>query len=412
MSDRPDDSAHDAAADPGDDTPVEIAVLPGLAGIDAADWDACAAPEAAGGGRPIDPFTTHRFLSALEDSGSVGPGTGWQPQHLVARLGGRIVAVMTLYAKGHSQGEYIFDHAWADAWQRAGGDYYPKLQAAVPFTPATGRRFLTRPGHEGLGFAALLQGAVQVTEANDLSSLHVTFCSEAEREAGVEAGLLGRSSQQYHWLNDGYGDFDAFLAALSSRKRKTIRRERAVAQGFGGTIRAITGDDLMPADWDAFWRFYQDTGARKWGRPYLTRDFFDRVQATMRDDVLLVLAERDGRAVAGALNFIGRDTLYGRYWGAVEHHPMLHFELCYYQAIDHAIARGLGRVEAGAQGEHKLARGYLPVTCHSLHHIPNPGFRRAVAQYLDAEARAVEEEIEVLTAYGPFRRGPRQEEQE
>ena len=404
MSDRP--------ADPAANLPVEITVLPGLDAIDARDWDACAAPETADGGPPADPFTTHRFLLALERSGSVGPGTGWQAQHLIARLAGEIVAVMPLYAKGHSQGEYIFDHAWADAWQRAGGDYYPKLQAAVPFTPATGRRFLARPGHEGLGFAALLQGAVQLTEANELSSLHVTFCTEAEREAGVEAGLLGRSSQQYHWLNDGYADFDAFLAALSSRKRKTIRRERAVAQGFGGTIRAVTGDALRPSDWDAFWRFYQDTGARKWGRPYLTRDFFDRVQETMRDDVLLVLAERDGTPVAGALNFIGRDTLFGRYWGAVEHHPMLHFELCYYQAIEHAIARGLSRVEAGAQGEHKLARGYLPVTCHSLHHIPNEGFRRAVAQYLDAEARAVEEEIEVLTAFGPFRRGPRQEEQE
>ncbi|WP_299821359.1 GNAT family N-acetyltransferase [uncultured Jannaschia sp.] len=394
-----------------DTTEIEISVLPSLSGLDAATWDACACPEAADGGPPNDPFTTHRFLHALETSGSVGARSGWQPQYLIARAGGEAIACAPLYAKGHSQGEYIFDHNWAHAWERAGGDYYPKLQIAVPFTPATGRRFLVRPGFEEVGVSALVQGAVSVTESNDLSSLHVTFCTEAEREAGAAMGLMPRSSQQFHWVNDGYGSFEDFLAALSSRKRKTIRRERKVAQEFGGTIRAYTGDAIRPEHWDAFWRFYQDTGARKWGRPYLTRAFFDAVQETMRDDVLLVLAERDGRAVAGALNFIGRDTLYGRYWGAVEHHPMLHFEVCYYQAIDHAIARGLGRVEAGAQGEHKLARGYLPVTCHSLHYIPNEGFRRAVAQFLEAEARAVEEDIEVLTAFGPFRRVEMEEQE-
>ncbi|WP_179380869.1 GNAT family N-acetyltransferase [Jannaschia marina] len=392
-------------------TEIELHVLPSLSEIDPAVWDACACPEAEDGGPPNDPFTTHRFLSALERSGSVGPGTGWHPQYLTARAGGEVIACAPLYAKGHSQGEYIFDHNWAHAYERAGGDYYPKLQLAVPFTPATGRRFLLRPGHEELGFQALVQGAVQLTERNGLSSLHVTFCTGDERGAGVELGLMERSSQQYHWFNDGYGSFDDFLSALSSRKRKVIRRERRVAQDFGGTIRAYTGDDLRPDHWEAFWRFYQDTGARKWGSPYLTRDFFDLVQAEMRDDVLLVLAERDGVPVAGALNFIGRDVLYGRYWGAVEHHPMLHFELCYYQAIDHAIARGQSRVEAGAQGDHKLARGYLPVTCHSLHHVPNEGFRRAIAQFLEAEARAVEEDIEVLTAYGPFR-NTQMEEQE
>ena len=393
------------------ETQIELSVIPDLGAIDAAVWDACACPEAADGGPPADPFTTHRFLRALEVSHSVGPRTGWQPQHLVARADGEVIAVAPMYAKGHSQGEYIFDHNWAHAWERAGGDYYPKLQIAVPFTPATGRRFLVKPGHENLGFQALIQGAVAVCEQNDLSSLHATFCTEAERAAGEALGLMGRSSQQYHWFNDGYADFDAFLGALSSRKRKTIRKERATAQGFGGEIRAYTGDALRPDHWDAFWRFYQDTGRRKWGSPYLSRAFFDEVQATMRDDVLLVLAERDGEPVAGALNFIGRDVLYGRYWGCTEHHPALHFELCYYQAIDFAIERGMGRVEAGAQGDHKLARGYLPVTCHSLHHIPNEGFRRAVAQFLEAEARAVAEDIEVLTAYGPFRR-VRQEEQE
>ncbi|MEM7491453.1 MAG: GNAT family N-acetyltransferase, partial [Pseudomonadota bacterium] len=327
------------------ETQIEITVHASLAEIDPAEWDACACPEAEDGGPPNDPFTTHRFLHALETSGSVGPRTGWQPQYLVARFHGAAIACAPLYAKGHSQGEYIFDHNWAHAWERAGGDYYPKLQIAVPFTPATGRRFLLRPGHEEMGAQALIQGAVQVTEQNDLSSLHVTFCTQDERDAGAALGLLARSSQQYHWFNGGssdmggYADFDAFLAALSSRKRKTIRKERAQAQAFGGEINAYTGDALEPHHWDAFWRFYQDTGRRKWGSPYLTRAFFDEVQAHMRDDVLLVLAERNGEAVAGALNFIGRDVLYGRYWGCTEHHPCLHFELCYYQAIDHAIAR-------------------------------------------------------------------------
>ncbi|UWQ21627.1 GNAT family N-acetyltransferase [Jannaschia sp. W003] len=388
-------------ADPAAEISVEV--LDGVLAADPATWDACACPEAADGGRPYDPFTTHRFLAALERSGSVGPGTGWQPQPLLAREGGRVIGAAPLYVKGHSQGEYIFDHAWANAWERAGGDYYPKLQVAVPFTPATGRRFLVRPGHERTAFAALAQGAVQVTETNDLSSLHVTFCTEAEREAGEAAGLLGRISQQFHWVNRDYPDFDAFLAALSSRKRKNVRRERAQAQSFGGRILELTGDSIEPRHWDAFWRFYQDTGARKWGTPYLARRFFDEVQETMRDDVLLVLAEREGQYVAGALNFIGRDTLYGRYWGCTEHHPALHFELCYYRAIDWAIRHGLKRVEAGAQGEHKLARGYLPVACHSLHHLPNEGFRRAVAQFLEAERGAVDRDIEVLTSYGPFR---------
>ncbi len=388
-----------------DEIALEVTALSGLGDIAAAEWDACACPEAADGGRPVDPFTTHRFLSALERSGSVGAGTGWQPHHLVVRAAGSAVAAMPLYVKSHSQGEYIFDFSWAEAWERAGRRYYPKLQSAVPFTPATGRRLLTRPGWEASGRAALIGAMVQIAATNRLSSAHVTFCTGEEAEAGAALGLLRRSSQQFHWVNEGYADFDAFLARLASRKRKAIRKERAAAQGFGGTIRRLSGEAILPAHWDAFWAFYQDTGSRKWGRPYLTRAFFDEVQATMRDDVLLVLAEREGRPVAGALNFIGRDTLFGRYWGAVEEHPFLHFECCYYQAIDHAIATGLSRVEAGAQGDHKLARGYLPVQTHSLHWIADPSFRAAVARFLDAESRAVGEEIAVLADYGPFRRG-------
>ncbi len=383
---------------------IEIAVLGTLNDIAPEEWDACACPETADDGRPIDPFTTWRFLKALEDSGSVGTGTGWQPRYLVARDGDGVVAVAPLYAKGHSQGEYIFDHNWAHAWERAGGRYYPKLQIAVPFTPATGRRFLTQPGAESRGMAALVQGALHLATENRLSSFHATFCTEDEARRGAELGLLHRITQQYHWTNPDYASFDAFLAALSSRKRKTIRKERATAQSFGGDIIRLTGDEILPEHWDAFWHFYQDTGARKWGTPYLTRAFFDCAQQTLRDDLLLVFAMREGRPVAGALNFIGRDTLFGRYWGAIEHHACLHFEVCYYQAIDYAIEHGLQRVEAGAQGEHKLARGYLPVEIHSLHWMADPGFSNAVADYLDAEREAVEGDIEVLTSYGPFRR--------
>jgi predicted N-acyltransferase len=393
------------------ETPVEITALASLSDIPACDWDACACPEAAEGGRPRDPFTTHRFLSALERSGSVGPGSGWQPRYLVARSGSQVIAVAPLYAKGHSQGEYIFDHNWAHAYEQAGGRYYPKFQVAVPFTPATGRRLLTRPGWDGIGRAALVQGAIQLTESHGLSSLHITFCTEEEAEAGAEMGLLHRVTQQFHWENRGYASFEDFLASLSSRKRKTIRKERAQAQAFGGDIVALTGDDLRREHWDAFWQFYQDTGARKWGSPYLTREFFDLVQEEMRDDVLLVLALQGGRPVAGALNFIGRDVLFGRYWGCIEHHPCLHFELCYYQAIDAAIARGLDRVEAGAQGEHKLARGYLPAATHSLHWLRDPGFSDAVERYLEAERAAVAEDIEILTSYGPFRKATVEEQE-
>jgi len=386
---------------------IEISVSTTITEIAREDWDACAAPME---GRPDDPFVTHRFLLALERSGSVGPGTGWFPRYLMAKASGDIIAVAPLYAKTHSQGEYVFDHAWAQAYERAGGDYYPKLQIAVPFTPVTGRRLLTRPGFEEVGQAALVQGAVEVAAQNQLSSLHITFCSDAEVDAGKAMGLMHRTGQQFHWDNAGYANFDDFLDALSSRKRKNIRKERAQAQRFGGEIVQLSGDQIEPHHWDAFWTFYQDTGARKWGTPYLTRAFFDHIHETMHDDVLMVLALDQGRPIAGALNFIGQNRLYGRYWGCTEHHPCLHFEICYYQAIDYAIAHGLSRVEAGAQGEHKLARGYLPNTTHSLHWIADPGFARAVDDYLVAERTAVDEETEFLTSYGPFKRTDREDD--
>ena len=390
---------------------IEIRTFDRLAEIGQTDWDACACPETADGGRPLDPFTTYRFLHALEASGSVGPGSGWQPSYLTASLDGQVIACAPLYAKSHSQGEYIFDHNWAHAYERAGGRYYPKLQVAVPFTPATGRRFLCRPGFEQTGMSALTQGAVQIAANSELSSLHVTFCTQDEADAGAEMGLMRRQTQQFHWVNHDYRDFDGFLADLSSRKRKTIRKERARANAFGGTVRTLTGEEITTAHWHAFWIFYQDTGARKWGTPYLTRRFFDIAHDTLRDDVALVIAEREGVPVAGALNFIGREVLFGRYWGCIEDHPCLHFEACYYRAIDFAIAKGLKRVEAGAQGEHKLARGYLPVPCHSLHWVADPGFADAIARYLEAERAAVDDDIEILTSYGPFRRD-RQEEQQ
>ena len=379
---------------------IEITVLSAVAELPASDWDACANPPEL----PYNPFVSHKFLKALEDSGSVGQGTGWVPRHLIARLDGVLIGVMPLYAKGNSQGEYIFDHSWANAYERAGGRYYPKLQAAVPFTPVTGRRLLVRPEHTEMAQAALVQGAVQLTEQNSLSSLHITFCSKEEFEVGQKMGLLHRTGQQFHWENAGYPDFTAFLAQLSSRKRKNIVKERRQAQQFGGRIVQLTGDQIEPEHWDAFWQFYQDTGARKWGQPYLTRAFFDCIHESMRDDILLILAERDGRWVAGALNFIGGDALYGRYWGCIEDHACLHFELCYYQAIDFAIEHNLARVEAGAQGEHKLARGYLPTPVYSLHWIADPGLRDAIDRYLQQERAAVEEEIEILTDYGPFRK--------
>ncbi|MEM1343617.1 MAG: GNAT family N-acetyltransferase [Pseudomonadota bacterium] len=387
---------------------LEISVHERIADLDAAAWDACAMPEAADGGRPLHPFTTHAFLKALEDSASATRRTGWAPQHLVARHLGEVVGVMPLYLKGHSQGEYVFDHAWAHAFERAGGDYYPKLQCTVPFTPATGARLLARPdaalAPETIR-AALVRTAAGLAEDNGLSSLHITFCTEEEWALGASLGLLQRTDQQFHWENDGYTRFEDFLDALASRKRKTLRKEREKALESGISVHWLSGPDITEEHWRAFWRFYQDTGARKWGQPYLTRDFFDRIQESRGEDILLILCQRGGRWIAGALNFIGRETLYGRYWGCTEDHPCLHFETCYYQAIDYAIAHGLKRVEAGAQGGHKLARGYAPVTTHSLHHLTHPGLRDAVARYLDAERQAVARENEALLEMTPFRKG-------
>jgi len=394
-----------------DGSEITIRAHGDLSGISPADWDACACPEAAQGGRPEDPFTTYRFLKALEESGSVGPGTGWQAQYLTAEQDGRTIACAPVYAKSHSQGEYVFDHGWADAYHRAGGRYYPKLQMAVPFTPVTGRRFLALPGFEQAGTAALVQGAVQIAEGNAVSSLHISFCTEGEAEAGGLLGLMRRTGQQFHWIDENYGDFDGFLGALSARKRKNIRKERRTAQSFGGEIVQFTGKDIQSSHWDAVWQFYQDTGARKWGTPYLTRKFFEIAHETLRDDFLLILAMDGNEPVAGAVNLIGASALFGRYWGCTEDHPCLHFELCYYQAIDYALAHGLSRVEAGAQGEHKLARGYLPVATHSLHWVRDPGFAEAVAQYLRAEGAAVEEDIEILTSYGPFRKTPKEDQE-
>ncbi len=373
--------------------PITARISDGVTAIPAADWDACAGM--------ANPFVGHAFLSILEESGSVGRGTGWQPLPVIVDgADGSPAAIAPAYAKSHSQGEYVFDHGWADAWERAGGNYYPKLQVAAPFTPAPGPRLLLRDAD----VAPALIGALEaVTDNNNLSSAHATFVAPDQVELFEAAGWLIRTGTQFHWHNDGYASFDDFLAALSSRKRKAIRRERAKAVE-GLTIRHLTGADLTEAHWDAFWTFYQDTGSRKWGHPYLTRAFFSLLGERMADRTLLILAERDGRPIAGALNLIGADTLYGRYWGCSEDVPFLHFELCYYQAIDAAIARGLATVEAGAQGEHKLARGYVPVSTFSAHYIPDRNFRRAIADFLAREALGVESDQQFLSELTPFKR--------
>ena len=360
-------------------------------------WDACA---------DGNPFTSFDFLDALEETSCVAPQAGWGPQHLsVADEDGRIAAVMPLYAKGHSQGEYVFDHAWAQAYERAGGRYYPKLLSASPFSPVTGPRLLVRQDVDGdAARRALLGGALGLCEQRGASSVHITFPTKADWEWLGEAGLLLRQDQQYHWHNAGYATFDDFLAALSSSHRKSIRRERRDAQD-GVEIVALTGDELTEAHWDAFFDFYMDTGDRKWGRPYLNRAFFSALNARMADKVLLLLARRGGRWIAGALNLIGPDCLYGRHWGATRNVPFLHFELCYYQAIEHAIRLGLPRVEAGAQGQHKITRGYLPTPVYSAHWIADPALREPVRRYLEQEMPAVAEEIEAVTEeYSPFRR--------
>ena len=375
-------------------TSITARLADGVRQIAAADWDACAGS--------ANPFIGHAFLTALEESGAVGGRSGWQPLPIIVDGDdGRPAAIAPAYIKAHSQGEYVFDHGWADAWERAGGDYYPKLQIAAPFSPVPGPRLLLRDP----ALAPALIGAVQaVVDQNDLSSAHATFLDEAQVPLFEAAGWLIRQGVQFHWTNRGYRDFDGFLDDLASRKRKAIRKERAAAVE-GLTIRHLSGDAIRAEHWDAFWTFYQDTGSRKWGTPYLTRATFPLLGETMGDRVLLILAERDGVPIAGALNLIGEDTLYGRYWGCTEEVPFLHFELCYYQAIEAAILRGLQRVEAGAQGEHKLARGYVPVTTWSAHFLPDPGFRRAVADYLERERAAVGQEQAFLQEMTPFRRG-------
>ena len=366
----------------------------GVASFEARDWDRCAGS--------ADPFLSHAFLSALEDSGSATARTGWQALPIaIDGEDGRPAAVAPAYVKSHSQGEYVFDHGWAAAWERAGGDYYPKLQIAVPFTPVPGRRLLTEREDLALG---LIAAAEAVVEQHGLSSAHATFIAREEVALFERAGWLIRVDSQFHWHNRGYAGFDEFLGALASRKRKAIRRERAQAVA-GLEIRHFTGAAIGEAHWDSFWAFYQDTGSRKWGRPYLARPFFSLLGERLAERILLIFAFRDGRPIAGALNLIGAEALYGRYWGSTEEVPNLHFEICYYQAIEAAIRMGLGRVEAGAQGPHKLSRGYAPVPTWSAHFIPDPSFRNAVADFLAAERPAVAREIGALAEMTPFRKG-------
>jgi hypothetical protein len=351
--------------------------------------------------RPYNPFVSYDFLAALEESGSVGPGTGWTPYHLLLESHGKPAAAAPIYIKDHSYGEYVFDHHWANAFERADGRYYPKLVCAVPFTPVPGPRLLAPHGMARGVLASLM---IAIAQTIGYSSLHVNFIGEYELHILESAGALSRSGVQYHWFNRGYATFDDFLATLSSRKRKAIRKERTEALSSGVAIRALRGSEITERHWDAFWNFYQDTGSRKWGRPYLTREFFRLIARTMSDDLLLFVAEQGGEPVAGALNFIGGDALYGRYWGCTEDLPFLHFELCYHRAVEFAIDNGIARVEAGAQGEHKIARGYEPVETHSAHWIADPAFRQAIARYLAAEGAQTGEEIDILRSYTPYRK--------
>jgi hypothetical protein len=406
-------------------TELTLRVANSIGEVTAEAWDGCAnpacpaqgtaagsdlAPEAARSlvsEERYNPFISHDFLSALERSGSVRARTGWQPMHLLAQQpDATLIGAVPCYVKSHSQGEYVFDHGWAEAYECAGGSYYPKLQVSVPFTPATGRRLLVRPGpHAEAVRAALADALIDICRRSDASSVHVTFLTEPEWQLLGTRGFLKRTHQQFHWENAGYESFEGFLAALSSRKRKTIRREREDALANGISVHWLTGSDLTESVWDAFFDFYMETGSRKWGRPYLTREFYSLVGESMRERILLVMAKRNGRWIAGAINFIGSDTLFGRHWGCVEQHPFLHFELCYYQAIQYAIEHKLGRVEAGAQGEHKISRGYLPTTTYSAHYIVDPALRRAIEDFLKRERAYVTAAGEELAEAAPFRKG-------
>lgn len=415
-------------------TTPSVRLVSSIAEIDRAAWDECANPgwheHASVAGalprscstarRAYNPFLAWDFLEALERSGSVSRRTGWEPRHAILHEAGEAgaasmppSAVMPCYVKSHSQGEYVFDWGWADAFERAGGRYYPKLQVSVPFTPVTGPRLLARAGAgEENRKRTMAVALMEMTRRLGASSAHVTFLPEEDAALLGDMGFLRRTDQQFHWTDEGFGDFNGFLAALASRKRKAIRKERSEALSNGIEIVWLTGGDVTEAAWDAFFAFYMDTGSRKWGRPYLNRRFFSLLGERMADKVLLIMAKRKGRFIAGALNMIGSDTLYGRYWGAIEEHPCLHFEVCYYQAVDFALAHGLGRVEAGAQGAHKLARGYLPKTTHSAHYIVDPNFRRAVANYLESERREVAFQGELLAERGPFRHADAKEQAE
>ena len=408
-----------------DSSEITLEAVSSVSQIPAEDWDACAnpasspdslealdtladaAPEPCAGSKATyNPFVSHAFFRALEASNSAVARTGWGPRHLVARLGGEIAGIVPCFLKSHSQGEYVFDRGWADAYERAGGRYYPKLQVSVPFTPAAGPRLLIRDGvdKEQIG-TTLASGLVALCDATKASSVHVTFARKAEWKFLAAHGFLQRTDQQFHWHNQGFRSFVDFLATLNSRHRKAIKRERRDALAEGGiTIHPLSGSDITEDAWDAFFAFYMETGSRKWGRPYLTRSFFSAIGESMAKDVLLVMAKRNGRWIAGAINFIGSDTLFGRNWGAIEHHPFLHFEVCYYQAIDFAIKRGLKTVEAGAQGEHKIARGYLPQTTYSAHYIADPDLRRALVDYLKRERAYVAAAARELTEAGPFRK--------
>lgn len=397
---------------------LRIRVVPAIADVPASAWNACANPtgcapraESVSRGEAYNPFISHEFLSALERSGSATGRTGWQPQHLLAEAeDGTLLGAVPCYLKSHSRGEYVFDQGWADAYERAGGQYYPKLQVSVPFTPATARRLLVRPDAPAEVRPGLVAGLVELRSLREASSIHATFLPEAEWELFARHGFLQRTDQQFHWENAGYAGFEDFLGALAARKRKLIRRERRDALPDGIEVHWLTGRDLTEEVFDAFFAFYMETGSRKWGRPYLTRSFYSLIGESMADRILLVMAKRAGRWIAGAINFIGGDALFGRHWGAVEHHPFLHFELCYYQAIEFAIAHRLARVEAGAQGEHKLARGYMPRTTCSAHYIADPALRRAIADYLARERAYVEAAGAELATLGPFRKDPAENE--
>jgi len=411
-------------------TELRISVAETIAAVDADQWDACANPQTgaagtkgqadAGNGQEAagssatsgaeqqgyNPFISHAFLAALEQSNSVGPRTGWQPRHVLVRTAdGTLIAAAPCYLKSHSRGEYVFDHGWAEAYASAGGSYYPKLQVAVPFTPATGRRLLVRQTNDSQAIArAIGSGLVEICKICGASGVHVTFAPETEFQLLGELGYLQRTDQQFHWENRAFANFEEFLSALTARKRKTIRRERHDALANGISVHWLTGSDLTEEIWDAFFQFYMETGSRKWGRPYLTRPFYSLVGQTMRERIVLIMAKRAGRWIAGAINFLGSHSLFGRHWGAIEQHPFLHFELCYYQAIDYAIAHQLSRVEAGAQGEHKIARGYLPTTTYSAHYIADPALRRAIADYLARERAYVTAAGAELATFTPFRK--------